>query len=259
MRKFGLKLWSTNTGYYYEEAKRLYADGVFHYIELYIVPDTMETIEKWRILHEEFGILINLHAPHFMHGVNLAKADKRDENFRVYGQVKQFADALDVEYIIFHGGIDGNIEETVKQLKFFGEPRAVLENKPFRAIPNKMGGVFCRGATFDEIKYVLDEVQCGFCLDFGHAICSANSQKIDKWEFIERLNDFAPAVYHLTDLKDVNSEYDSHIHVGFGSMDIKKALEFVSENRILTVETEKNFKDNLNDFEGDIERLCELQ
>jgi endonuclease IV len=252
MRKFGLKLWSTNTDYYYEEAKRLYAEGMGYYIELYIVPDTTETIEKWKILKEEYGIPFNLHAPHFMHGVNLAKREKKDSNLRIYKQVKEFADTLKVDYIVFHGGIDGDIKETVEQLRSFEEPRAILENKPFKAIPNKMGGIFCRGAIFDEIKYVLDEVKCGFCLDIGHAICSANSQGIDKWRFIEQLKQFDPSVYHLTDLRDINSEYDSHAHIGQGFMDIEKALSFIEVDKCLTIETEKNFKDNLKDFEGDV-------
>ena len=258
MFKFGLKLWSTNTDYYFEEAKRLYADGVIHYIELYIVPDTTETIEKWKILKEEYGISFNLHAPHFMHGVNLAKREKEWNNAKIYKQVRQFANELDAGYIVFHGGVDGNIEETARQLRSFEEPRAILENKPFRAIPNKMGGVFCRGATFDEIKYVLDEVKCGFCLDIGHAICSANSQKIDKWEFIENLKRLNPRLYHLTDLRDIDSEYDSHVHIGEGGIDLEKALKFIPVDMRITIETEKSNSMDLRDFERDIECLRNL-
>ena len=44
MYKIGLKLWSINTDYYYDEAKRLYDEGVFDYIELYVVPDTITAI-----------------------------------------------------------------------------------------------------------------------------------------------------------------------------------------------------------------------
>ena len=48
MYKLGLKLWSINTGFYYEEAKKLYAQGIFDYIELYVVPDTLDTLPKWK-------------------------------------------------------------------------------------------------------------------------------------------------------------------------------------------------------------------
>ena len=48
--RLGLKLWSVNTDYYYEEAKRLYSEGVFDYIELYVVPNTLDTLAKWKEL-----------------------------------------------------------------------------------------------------------------------------------------------------------------------------------------------------------------
>ena len=48
--RLGLKLWSVNTDYYYEEAKRLYGEGVFDYIELYVVPNTLDTLAKWKEL-----------------------------------------------------------------------------------------------------------------------------------------------------------------------------------------------------------------
>jgi endonuclease IV len=251
MYKFGLKLWSTNTDYYFNEAQRLYADGVFSYVELFIIPNTLDTLGKWKTL----GIPINIHCPHFLIGFNLAKLEKEEFNRDIYGQVKQFADELKSEYIIFHAGVDGDIEETVRQLKSFNEPRAVIENKPYKAIPNEMHGTFCRGATIDEIKYVLSEIGCGFCLDIGHAICSANSQKLDMWEYLSEFNKLNPKVYHLTDLSDINSEYDSHIHIGKGKVDIKKALSFVRKDSMITVETEKSFSKDLRDFKDDVKVL----
>ena len=63
MHKLGLKLWSINTDYYYDEAIRLYNDGIFDYIELYVVPNSTETIDKWK----KINIPFSLHAPHFLH------------------------------------------------------------------------------------------------------------------------------------------------------------------------------------------------
>jgi sugar phosphate isomerase/epimerase len=251
MFKIGLKLWSTNTDYYFEEAKRLYSKGVFSYIELYIIPETIETIVKWKTI----GIPINLHAPHFLHGFNLANKEKENYNRRIYEQVKLFADELRVEYIVFHSGVDGEIEETSRQLRALNEPRAVIENKPYRPRP-EVGGQRCRGASIEEIKYILKEVGCGFCLDMGHAICSANSQKIDRWKYIEQFNKLRPKLYHLTDLYDVNSEYDTHAHLGHGEVDVKKILTFIDKDSMLTIETEKSNKADLVDFEIDVKTLC---
>ncbi|MDR2646494.1 MAG: TIM barrel protein [Holosporaceae bacterium] len=247
MYKFGLKLLSTNTDYYFDEAKRLYADGIFSYVELFVVPDTLQTIDKWKTLN----IPINLHCPHFMHGFNLAKREKEKSNCVIYNQVKRFADELNSEYIVFHAGVDENIEETVRQLGSFNEPRAVIENKPYRAVPNKMNGTFCRGAIIPEIRYILSEVECGFCLDVGHAICSANSQKLDKWKYIEEFNELKPNMYHLTDSFD-NSEFDQHWHIGDGTLCMKRILSFIKDGSKITVETKKDNERDLLDFEKDI-------
>ena len=143
-----------------------------------IIMDTTDTIEKWKKLDIPFIV----HCPHFAHGFNLAKIKKKESNFKIYQQVKHFADELNAKYIIFHGGIDGNVKETAKQLASFNDPRALIENKPMIALPNKMGGEFCRGYNPNEIRLIKETAKCGFCLDFGHAICSANSQKIDVYK-----------------------------------------------------------------------------
>ena len=428
MYKIGLKLWSTNTDDYYDEAIRLYNDGVFDYIELYVVPDTLDTLQKWKKLRtlapcgrgqgeglnlapsplvggathvenfqddsiassplvgegwgeglikathfysrqsleyskelrknltkpeqilwhflrnrqlnnmkfrrqeaigeyiadfvcyerkviveldggghveqlqkehdikrdnflrqngfkvitifnndvyeniervleyiiqetphpsplpqgaREHGIPFIIHCPHFAHGFNLAKKEKKESNKKIFKQVQRFADELNAKYIIFHGGIDGTIEETAKQLASFNEPRALIENKPFVALPNKMGGEFCRGYNPDEIRLIKEIAKCGFCLDFGHAICSANSQGKDIYEYCREFLQFEPGMFHLTDNKDITSPYDTHLHLGTGTLDIDKIKEILPNDAIVTLETDKDSKKNLNDFIGD--------
>lgn len=113
--KLGLKLWSINTDCYYEEAKRLYNEGWFDYIELYVVPNSLDKIEKWKKIEIPFII----HCPHFAHGFNLAKKEKKGSNRKIFDEVKKYADILNAKYIVIHGGIDGNVEETATQLAFF--------------------------------------------------------------------------------------------------------------------------------------------
>lgn len=252
MYKKGLKLWSCNTDYYYNEAIRLYSEGVYDYIELYVVPDTLNTLDKWKELQ---NIPFIIHNAHFAQGFNLAKLEKQQRNREIYEQTKQFADGLNAEYIIFHGGIDGNIKETARQLKSFDEKRALIENKPYIALPNRMGGEFCRGFNVDEIKYVIDITGCGFCLDFGHAICAANSKGNDVYKYCENFLKLKPKMFHLTDLDDIKSPYDSHLHLGTGQLDFNKILPMIKDNSYVTFETNKNSKENLNDFREDMEWL----
>ena len=76
MYKIGLKLWSINTDYYLKEAERLYHKGVYDYIELYVVPDTEDTLSAWKKLTIPYII----HNAHFAHGFNLAKSEAKARN-----------------------------------------------------------------------------------------------------------------------------------------------------------------------------------
>ena len=78
--KIGLKLWSTNTDHYLREAKRLYADRIFDYIELYMVPGSLNTHISWKDLCIPFIV----HAPHSAHGINLADPELENNNCNIY-------------------------------------------------------------------------------------------------------------------------------------------------------------------------------
>ncbi|MGL4595658.1 MAG: TIM barrel protein [Thermoguttaceae bacterium] len=252
--KRGLKLWSINTGTYRQEAVRLYSKCIYEYIELYVLPDSLETLPLWK----ELEIPFVLHAPHFSHGFNLANPQKAEQNHLIYEQVKAFADALDVAWIIFHGGIDGTVEETVKQLKSYNESRALIENKPLIALPNCVGGTYCRGATLEEIKYIRSETGCGFCLDFGHAVCAANALGKEPYQYIDRFLALQPTMFHLTDIEDMASVYDTHLSLGAGTFDIARTLKRLPDGAWVTFETDKKSQENLDDFEKDMVCLNRL-
>ncbi len=256
MYKLGLKLWSINVDNYLNEAEKLYNQGIYDYIELYVVPESTDTLKKWKKLNIPFII----HNSHFAQGFNLAKQEKMERNKEIYEQTRLFADELNAEYIIFHGGIDGNIEETAKQLASFKEPRALIENKPYIALPNRMNGNYCRGYNVDEIKTVMETAGCGFCLDFGHAICAANSLKEEPYSYIANFLELNPQMFHLTDIEDITSVYDSHPHLGTGQLNTKRILKMIPNGKHITLETIKNSKTDLNDFVNDtifIKGLCE--
>ena len=255
MYKLGLKLWSTNTDFYYKEAIKLYSEGIYDYIELYVVPETLDALPKWKQLKIPFII----HNAHFMQGFNLADAEMKFRNLAIYEQTKQFADELDARYIIFHGGTDGCIEETARQLSAFNEPRALIENKPFAALSNPMGGKFCRGHSPEEIKQVIDASGCGFCLDFGHAVCSAASKNINPYSYIAKFMKLLPSMFHLTDNIDISTEYDTHEHLGDGQLDFQKIKRFLPSDAVITLETDKNSKQDLDDFIPDCKFMRKLQ
>jgi len=243
MYKIGLKLWSTNQNYI-KEAIHLFEKGVYQYIELFAVPGSYEKfINLWKSLNIPYVI----HAPHSYVGLNPAKKEKRNENLKLINETMRFANDLNVEIIIFHPGVNGEIKETAYQLGQIKDPRIVVENKPFLGLNDEI----CNGSTLEEIKFVIDKAKVGFCFDIGHAINSANYQKIEHFKYLNEFNKLQPKIYHLTD-GDFNGVYDEHKHLGKGSYDIKRiVVEILPTDCLITVETNKNFKDSLRDFEED--------
>lgn len=254
----GLKLWSNNTDHYFDEAKRLYQEGWFDYIELYVVPETVGTIDKWKTLKIPF----TLHAPHFAHGVNLAKKEHEQINYKVFEEVAKFTEGLNAQYVVVHSGIEGTIEETIRQLRQITAQssrltaRLLVENKPYKAPLGEKR--LCRGATIEEIKKVIDEVGCGFCLDVGHTICTANSLKLAPYEFLTQFNKLNPTCYHLSD-NFIDSAVDGHMHLGKGNYDLKKIFDIIDTEKNIAIETNKSSNISLTDFVEDVKFLRNLE
>jgi endonuclease IV len=245
--QLGLKLGSKNLSYT-KDIFSLYEQNYFQYIELFTVPKSFEnTVSYWK----QFDIPFIIHAPHSMAGMNLSIKDLKEENRQKLRETFQFADSMKAEYIIFHSGLNGTIEETINQLKPFADSRCLIENKPAKGLNNER----CIGSTFDELAFIINELGTGFCLDFGHAICAANSLQKEPLQYIEKLSSLKPAIYHLTD-GDYKSEYDSHLHYGEGSFPIKELLKFVPIDARLTNEAKHNSNINLDDFKTDILAIC---
>jgi len=258
MLRIGLKLWSTNTGPYLREARRLYAEGVFDYLELFVVPGSLDQLPCWR----EFDVPYVLHHAHSFAGFNPAVAEMFESNRRIADETREYAQALRPRFVIFHGGANGTVEEAARQLAsfkktHFSDQAMLIENKPYRPLPNKQGLEECRGATVGEIRHLMQTIGCGMCLDFGHAVAAANSQRRDPYGYIKDLNaTFSPQMYHLSDVQDMTGEFDSHLHLGAGRLDIARLFrEELREDAMVSIETVKDLPERLDDFREDVEWL----
>lgn len=247
----GLKLWSTNECYA-AEAKRLVDEKICAYVELYALPGTFE---KFGGLWKSLNLPMMIHAPHFMHGVNLARADQEPKNRTLAEEAFRYADLLEAKWIIFHPGISGELDETIRQLNSWPaswKNRVLIENKPYKTIADNDD--ICNGHSPEQIKRVLDETGVGFCLDLGHAICSSNGRNVDPWTDIEAFEKLEPTMYHLSD-NESDSAIDKHWHLGRGDYDFPKMFEIIDTRRPISLETPKDFPDSLADFICDCEIL----
>jgi endonuclease IV len=240
--QLGLKLGSLNTNFT-EDILSFYKAGYFQYIELFAAPESFDdTIEYWK----QFVMPTVIHAPHSFAGMNLSLPEEREGNKKKIQETLRFADVLKSEYIIFHSGLNGNINETISQLRPFIDSRCLIENKPMRGLNDEK----CLGSTPEELVYILNELQTGFCLDFGHAICTANSLKKKPLEFINEFILLNPNMYHLTD-GDYTGEYDSHLHYGKGTFPLKELLKMIPNKTKVTNEAKHDSDNDLNDFKED--------
>lgn len=244
--KYGLKLWSININYI-ANALRLYEKGIFNYIELFIVPDSFD---RYYSFWAELNIPYVLHAPHYDKGVNLSIRESLTTNLSRADETFKYADGLNSDIIIFHPGIDGTAEETVYQLNHIKDSRIVVENKPYYGYND----VICVGSSPEEIELIMNNTGVGCCLDIGHAICSANARGIDPLDFLHEFVKLKPKIYHLTD-GIYQGVYDRHDHFGDGNYNIKDVLSFLPGGALVTVETDKDSLENLNDYEKDIAYL----
>lgn len=244
MINIGLKIGSKDTQYT-KNILNFYNEGVFQYIELFAIPNTYnDTISYWK----QFNIPFGVHAPHSVAGLNLADKNNRKKNINKIEESIKFADMLCADYIVFHSGINGTPDEVINQLKPFADDRFLIENKPMRGI----NGSVCVGCDYNELKFIIEGLgkSVGFCLDFGHAICAANTLKIDPFEFIMELKQLKPKVYHLTD-GIFSSELDSHLHYGEGSYPLSDLISIVDDNSLLTNEAKREYVKNLDEVKKD--------
>ena len=249
MYKLGLKVWSSNL-FYISLADGLYNDGVFDYVELYVVPGSDKSCsQKWR--QAKFPFI--LHAPHSSDGFNLSLKECEAKNRILIKEVDSFREVLSPRYVIFHPGTNGSIRETIRQISMFRHEfaelfnLAVVENKPKIGI----NGEECIGVSPEEIKELLNETGLGFCLDVGHAICYAAWKRTEYESVIEQFIKLKPKMFHLMD-GDVNSKTDVHLNFGKGNFKLKEILSKIPPDAYISVETNKKSKSNLNDFEEDV-------
>ncbi len=244
----GVKLWSVNADGCARDAHRLYVNGAYDYLELYVVPGSLDTLPVWKSL----GIPAVIHSAHFKHGFNPALPEMEETNRRIYDETRRFADALEADYIIFHGGTFGSISETARQLEALREPRALIENKP--AITYNNGKTLeCRGSTAAEIRQVTDRCGCGFCLDIPHALCAANFHGLEQDALLREFRALNPAMFHLADMMSNSQWVDDHTPLGQGVLDMRRFIpSILTPGSMVTIETNRKLANSLEEVEAEL-------
>jgi len=252
--KLGLKLFSHQLQQYRDEALNLLKTDKVSYIELYVSPGHLQYLSEWGEFQKAYNLDFTLHAPHSSQDVNLGDKDAIGINKSAYKEVMEYKKELKAKYIVVHAGRAGDIVETVRQLNLINPEDVMIENKPY--VSPKKPEIISRGATLEEIQYVLSHFKCkGFCLDVGHAFCTAVSLRVDPWEYLKKFQQLKPSCYHLSD-GEFNNPIDIHYHIGYGDYDWNHIFQIISTNKNITIETvKKNSTEPLKNFKNDTELL----
>lgn len=233
----------------------MFGEGRFDFLEFYTTPGSFLSVSELAVLKE---IPIIVHAPHSQHHFNIFEID--DSKINLFKDlVLKTADFLDAKYIILHPGVGQSKDLFKKNLAKIADPRILIENMPkFIRLYDKNGN-FIKDEHFgwsrEQLLFIKKE--CGFniCFDFGHAIKSAVSQKIDYREFIEDLiKELQPSYFHFCD-GDTSQEMDEHLNLTEGNFDlkwIKKILQQLAEEKDidLVFEVPKQGDDLQNDLKN---------
>jgi endonuclease IV len=214
------------------------------------------SFKKYSNLWEKIKTPFILHAPHSLAGLNLSKKNLEQENRKKIMEVELYRKKLNPEYIIFHPGLNGTLQETIRQITVFKRDYqevfsiGLIENKP------KVGvnGEKCTGCSTEQIRELIENTGLGFCLDFGHAICFAASEGGDPQKKVLEFLKLNPKIYHLSD-GFVNEEKDRHLHFGRGDYDLAWIISLLDESSLLSIETKNDAKDKLDDFADDVSFL----
>lgn len=259
MRKLGVKLWSkdfiSNPLFALETEKAL-KEGKFGYLELFALPDTYDVVKEKAKPFK--GMLTVIHAPHVRQDFDTSNPDRVAENQRIFADSKKFADLLDAKLIVTHPGErygKDDLNENIRQFKLLNDKRIAVENLPYTCSSTHKD---LMGATVEEIKTIIDEVKCQFCLDFSHAICSANHLRLNIYKMLADFRALHPQMYHLCDGDD-KTEIDAHLHYGEGNYDLRRLLnEFTDEDSLITMETGKGLPNGVKPWLDDAAFLSKL-
>ncbi len=240
MRRYGFKLFSTNLqnnpAFVDEAAGFVRANQESMFVELMVVPTT--PAEDMAVLHDKLaGLEVTIHAPHNAMNFDTGHKENFEGNVKILASAQRAADMFGSKIIVVHAGggrEQAALEETARQFRLFNDSRIVVENLPYQA--DDVSG-FMHGNTPEEIKYIMDYAGCGFCFDFSHAVCAANSLGLDIEKQLSGFYKLNPTVYHMCD-GDLDGTKDRHMHYGEGNFPLKKFLrEYTAAEAMITMET----------------------
>lgn len=216
MVKIGVKIWSTNISLFPSIVDN-FEDNKFDFLEITAIPGSFNK----NSLSMLKGIPTNIHTPN---EDKLNLMEKNPINTQIMEEVFKYADFFNSDYIIIHAGIGNKKENFLKNIAGFKDNRLTLENTPFKSL---IGETPLYAHSYRRIRELIELTGLKFCLDINHAVKSAKTQSLDYKNFLLKLKNIGPIVFHLSD-GNSKKEEDEHLNIGEGNID----FQFIKKNII---------------------------
>ncbi|MEM3122349.1 MAG: TIM barrel protein, partial [Candidatus Pacearchaeota archaeon] len=182
---------------------------------------------------EKYNIQLSIHAPYW---INLNSEDVRKLNMskkRILSSCK-IGELLGAKYVVFHPGYYGkkskdesfeNIKNSVIEIM-----KDLREKKwKIKLAAETMGKVNVFGSIQD-IKNLVKETGCEFCLDFAHLVARSNG-KMEYREMVEEFSEFPVWRCHFSGIVYGEKGEKHHIKTPAGELkSLLKLLKPISKN-----------------------------
>jgi len=183
---------------------------------------------------KKLGIELSIHAPYWL---NLNSSEKRkiEESKKRIIECCKIGEKLNAEVVVFHPGFYGKMD---KQKSYENIKKVILEiiseikrNKwKIKIAPETMGKVNVFG-SLDEISKLVEETDCGFCLDFAHIL--ARYKKIDFDTIKEKFNKYKKWHCHFSGI--VYGEKGERRHIKTSTENWKNLLKNLPRDKDITI------------------------
>ena len=153
-------------------------------------------------LAKKFNIGLSIHAPYFIN-LNSAEKQKVETSKKRILKCCEIGNFLGAKEIIFHAGF---YSKTEKEKTFENIKKQILElkkeieknNWKVELCPEITGKINVFG-DIDEIKQLVVETGCGFCIDFAHILARYNDYKFE--EIKQKFKDYKKWFIHFSGIE----------------------------------------------------------
>jgi len=175
----------------------------------------------------ELGIFLSIHAPYYVNLNSKERAKVEASKSRIL-KCCEIASWLGAKRVVFHSGFYSGMSSEDASLKIKDEIVEIMkivrkEGWDVELCPEVMGKINVFG-SIDEIRNLVEETGCGFCIDIAHILA-----RYGRYEFDKIVKAFPKKKWHVHFSGIEYGEKGEKKHLMADKKEWKKVLEWMKE------------------------------